>query len=83
MSDELITARDILNEMRADIKVLVAGYNKFEERLQGGAKHFAELDADIRVIQARKCPRFPRPSIVYPLIVVGFTLLGFLVSIKG
>ena len=83
MSDELITSRDLIMELREDMKKMLDLSSRNDERMRAGVAHFAKIDAEIQTIQARKCPSFPRPSIVYPLIVVGFTLLGFLVSIKG
>jgi len=88
VSDELFSAKDLLHEMRNDIKALLTAHAQTGERLASGAKHFEEIDQelvkhdkDIQSILAKKCPRFPSPKIVYALLAIGFAALGFLVRI--
>ena len=84
-SDGLITARDLILEMRDDIKTLLSTSAATEERLKSGSQHFIVLDQKVGELEKRKCPKipkFPRAYVVYASIVVGFTVLGFLVAIK-
>jgi hypothetical protein len=88
--DELYSARDLLLEMRQDVKSLLEAHAQTTERLAGGAKHFSEIDEELKkhekeilAVAGRKCPRFPKPSLVYAMITVGFTILCILVSMKA
>lgn len=85
--DDLFTARDLILEMRNDVKQLLACQSATEERLKNGATHFKKTDDAIeshsdRIIkvEARKCPSFPSGKLTYTMITIGFIILGILIK---
>ena len=88
MSDELFSIKEIMLEMRGDIKTLMKENIQTEERLKAGSKHFETIDDKVEavgkrlvVVEAKRCPAVPSSKITYWLICGGFTLLGLIITL--
>jgi predicted nuclease with TOPRIM domain len=68
-----------VKEIRDDIKQLLSFRAVTEERLHSGVDHFKTLDNRVECLEKIK---FPSPTAVYAMIVIGFTVLGIIVAVK-
>jgi hypothetical protein len=59
-------------------------FTKFQattvERLKSGAEHFKEVDDTLKIHNG-KINKLPRGAVVYAMIVIGFIIIGVLISI--
>ncbi len=72
-------AKDV-GDLKNDHKGLIGFQSKTEERLKHGSRTLQDHGERIDVIEDK--PKPPRAWLTYALIIVGFVMLTFLVSLR-